>query len=165
LNTSQFAHLGTRLELAMSTRGASLWVRNTPTGLPTGRAGSGPPRAARASRRSCRSMPSCARRDRSRRRQRGSGGPPRPRRRGCSSSIRTAASVVQLLARMSLPRRRGCGGYYRALFSDLGQSRLLLQPLESPDPGAASWQFMPERASIRSGAEARANGDDCDTRR
>jgi len=28
------AHFGTRFELAISTRGASAWVRNTPTGLP-----------------------------------------------------------------------------------------------------------------------------------
>ena len=33
-NSSQVAHCGTRLELAMSTRGAHSWVRNTPTGLP-----------------------------------------------------------------------------------------------------------------------------------
>ena len=33
-NSSQLAHWGTRLELAMSTRGAHSWVRNTPTGLP-----------------------------------------------------------------------------------------------------------------------------------
>jgi Bacterial protein of unknown function (DUF899) len=31
---SQVAQCGTRLELAISTRGASRWVRNTPTGLP-----------------------------------------------------------------------------------------------------------------------------------
>ena len=31
---SQVAQCGTRLELAISTRGASVWVRNTPTGLP-----------------------------------------------------------------------------------------------------------------------------------
>ncbi len=30
----QVAHCGTRLEFAISTRGASAWVRNTPTGLP-----------------------------------------------------------------------------------------------------------------------------------
>jgi hypothetical protein len=34
LKWSQLAHCGTRLELAISTRGASAWVRNTPTGLP-----------------------------------------------------------------------------------------------------------------------------------
>src|SRR5580693_5539350 len=34
LKCSQVAQCGTRLELAMSTRGASGWVRNTPTGLP-----------------------------------------------------------------------------------------------------------------------------------
>ena len=32
--SSQFAHLPTRFELAMSTRGAHSWVRKTPTGLP-----------------------------------------------------------------------------------------------------------------------------------
>src|SRR3990167_4312788 len=34
LKCSQVAQCGTRLELASSTRGASLWVSNTPTGLP-----------------------------------------------------------------------------------------------------------------------------------
>ena len=33
-NCSQFAQSPTRLELAISTRGAHTWVRNTPTGLP-----------------------------------------------------------------------------------------------------------------------------------
>ncbi len=33
-NVSQSAHFGTRLELASSTRGASSWVRNTPTARP-----------------------------------------------------------------------------------------------------------------------------------
>ena len=33
-NSSQVAHCGTRLEFAMSTRGAHSWVRMTPTGLP-----------------------------------------------------------------------------------------------------------------------------------
>src|SRR4029453_9306222 len=33
-NWSQVAHSGTSSELASSTRGAKLWVRNTPTGLP-----------------------------------------------------------------------------------------------------------------------------------
>src|SRR5215831_14382716 len=33
-NSSQVAHCGTRLELAISTRGAHSWVRKTPTGLP-----------------------------------------------------------------------------------------------------------------------------------
>src|SRR5450830_167334 len=34
LKCSQLAQCGTRLELAISTRGALLWVLNTPTGLP-----------------------------------------------------------------------------------------------------------------------------------
>src|SRR5574343_741240 len=34
LKCSQLAHLGTRLLLAISTRGALAWVLNTPTGLP-----------------------------------------------------------------------------------------------------------------------------------
>ncbi len=33
-NSSQVAHCGTRLELAIRTRGAHSWVRKTPTGLP-----------------------------------------------------------------------------------------------------------------------------------
>ena len=33
-NSAQVAHSGTSSELAMSTRGAHSWVRNTPTGLP-----------------------------------------------------------------------------------------------------------------------------------
>src|SRR4051794_6882321 len=33
-NSAQFAHSGTRLELAIRTRGAHGWVVNTPTGLP-----------------------------------------------------------------------------------------------------------------------------------
>src|ERR1019366_5040534 len=33
-NSSHVAHCGTRLELAMRTRGAHSWVRTTPTGLP-----------------------------------------------------------------------------------------------------------------------------------
>ena len=43
-------------------------------------------RAVRASRRSCRSRPSCARRGRCRHRRPGSAGPRRPHRRGCSSA-------------------------------------------------------------------------------
>ena len=34
LKCSQLAHAGTRFEFAISTRGASEWVVNTPTGLP-----------------------------------------------------------------------------------------------------------------------------------
>jgi hypothetical protein len=34
LKWSSVAQCGTRFELAISTRGASAWVRNTPTGLP-----------------------------------------------------------------------------------------------------------------------------------
>ena len=33
-NSAQVAHSGTSNELAMRTRGAHWWVRNTPTGLP-----------------------------------------------------------------------------------------------------------------------------------
>ncbi len=33
-NSGQFAQSPTRLELAISTRGAHSWVRRTPTGLP-----------------------------------------------------------------------------------------------------------------------------------
>jgi hypothetical protein len=33
-NSSQVAHAGTSIELLMSTRGASSWVRKTPTALP-----------------------------------------------------------------------------------------------------------------------------------
>ena len=33
-NSGQVAQSGTRLELAISTRGAHSWVRSTPTGLP-----------------------------------------------------------------------------------------------------------------------------------
>jgi len=45
-NRSQVAHSGTSRELASSTRGAKLWVRNTPTGLPdwTSRVSSSPSR-------------------------------------------------------------------------------------------------------------------------
>ena len=34
LKCSQLAQCGTKFELAINTRGASLWVLNTPTGLP-----------------------------------------------------------------------------------------------------------------------------------
>ena len=83
--TSQVAHLPTRFELAMRTRGAHGWVRTTPTGLPdwTSSVSSSASVAQLADDR-VEGRPASAPRARSRRRRRGGRGPRPPPGRGCS---------------------------------------------------------------------------------
>ena len=95
---------GTRLELAISTRGASAWVRNTPTGLPDWISSvSSSPSSRQAFDDLRRSTPSCGPPCRCRRK------PPGPRGRSATSgsrlfiSMRSGASVSQLLADSFVP--------------------------------------------------------------
>ena len=85
-NSSQVAQCGTRLALAMSTRGASSCVRKTPTGLPdcTSSVSSSRERAAGVRDDARRSTPSCAPPCRCRRTPPGPPGARRPPGRGCS---------------------------------------------------------------------------------
>ena len=104
LKWSQVAQWGTRFELAISTRGASLWVLNTPTGLPdwTSRVSSSSS-VLQAWRRCGRNPPRCGRRGRCRRRPPAHAGS-RPRRgAGCSSASASAPRSASYLAVISGP--------------------------------------------------------------
>ena len=81
---SQVAQCGTRLELAMRTRGASAWCGRRRPACRTGRAASRRSRGAGARRRSRRRPPRSAPPGPCRRRRRGRRGPRPPRGRGCS---------------------------------------------------------------------------------
>ena len=107
-NSSQFAQSGTRLELAMRTRGAHSWVRNTPTGLPDWTSMrlvvAQRPRRARRSRRT---RPRTAPRGRFPRRPRGRPAAPRPPGRGCSSASASPPPAASHGRRAHLRGARG----------------------------------------------------------
>ena len=93
---SQFAHLPTRFEFAMSTRGAHSWVRNDRRpACPTGRAASRRRRGAAARGRWRRTPPSCAPRGRCRRRRRAASGSSATSGSRLFMSIRRTASCCQ----------------------------------------------------------------------